>query len=146
MKAAGTHILLDMTGVDRALLDSRRRLREILVRAAENAGATVLDVRFRSFLPSGVTGVVLLSESHIAIHTWPGRGYAAVDLFTCGKKDRARAAARGIVAALAPTDSNVIVVARTEPGGTGAASGTTSTPRERLDTAIKASRRPGVRR
>lgn len=115
MKAAGTHILLDMTGIDRDLLDDGTRLRKILVAAAEGAGATVLDARFRSFRPSGVTGVVLLSESHIAIHTWPERGYAAIDLFTCGKKSKARKASRLLARALGPTKSNVVVVTRGRP-------------------------------
>jgi S-adenosylmethionine decarboxylase len=141
MKPVGTHILLDMKGIERALLNDRARLRRILVKAAEDAGARVLDARFKSFEPSGVTGVVLLAESHIAIHTWPDRGFAAVDLFTCGNKEKAQKAARSIVAALRPTDSNVVVVTRAEPGGPGSTAGAPKTPAERIAEANGASTR-----
>ncbi|MBI5525097.1 MAG: adenosylmethionine decarboxylase [Deltaproteobacteria bacterium] len=145
MKPAGTHILLDMKGIDRALLDDRARLRRTLVKAAKDAGARVLDARFRSFEPSGVTGVVLLAESHIAIHTWPDRGYAAVDLFTCGRQEKAQKAARALVAALGPTDSNVVVVTRTEPGGPDSAGGAPRAAAQRIDDAIAGARPRGRR-
>ncbi len=52
--------------------------------AAEEAGATIVDSSFHRFLPHGISGVVVIAESHLAIHTWPEYGYAAIDLFTCG--------------------------------------------------------------
>ncbi|HHY11868.1 MAG TPA: adenosylmethionine decarboxylase, partial [Firmicutes bacterium] len=60
------------------------RIREILVSAALSAGAEVLETTFHRFSPQGISGVVVISESHLAIHTWPELGYAAVDVFTCG--------------------------------------------------------------
>jgi S-adenosylmethionine decarboxylase proenzyme len=57
-----------------------------MIDAAVAAGATVLDVSFRKFAPQGVSGVVIISESHLTIHTWPEYGYAAIDLFTCGDR------------------------------------------------------------
>lgn len=80
---AGTHLLLEFW--EASTLDDETAIEQALVRAAEAAGATVLDVRLHTFLPSGgVTGVLLLAESHISIHTWPERSYAAIDIFMCG--------------------------------------------------------------
>lgn len=80
---AGTHLLLEFW--EASTLDDETAIEQALVGAAEAAGATVLDVRLHTFLPSGgVTGVLLLAESHISIHTWPERSYAAIDIFMCG--------------------------------------------------------------
>ena len=80
---AGTHLLLDLWGADNltdpALID--RALRD----AAEAANATILHSHFHHFGPDGgVSGVLVLAESHISIHTWPERHFAAVDIFMCG--------------------------------------------------------------
>lgn len=56
-----------------------------MVRAAEESGATVVDTHFHEFAPQGISGVVVIKESHFAIHTWPEHGFAAVDVFTCGR-------------------------------------------------------------
>ncbi|NLG95018.1 MAG: adenosylmethionine decarboxylase [Acetomicrobium flavidum] len=68
------------------VLDDLRGIQSAMIEAAERTGATVVDVAFRKFEPYGVSGVVIISESHLAIHTWPEFGYAAIDLFTCGDK------------------------------------------------------------
>ena len=86
VKFAGTHLLIDLWGAtnlaDPALID--RALRE----AAETAGATILHSHFHHFSPNGgVSGVIVLAESHISIHTWPERNFAAVDIFMCGACD-----------------------------------------------------------
>ena len=84
--APGSHSLLDLYGCDRAVLRDEGRLEEILTAAAQAAQATVLDSRFHTFGGAGgVTGVLLLAESHISIHTWPEYGFAAVDVFLCGR-------------------------------------------------------------
>ncbi len=59
-------------------------VRDILVGAARACGATIVDVAFHEFNPFGVSGVVVIAESHISIHTWPEHRYAALDIFTCG--------------------------------------------------------------
>ncbi len=69
---------------DPKALDDLRGLQQAMIEASELAGATVVDVAFRKFDPYGVSGVVVISESHLTIHTWPEYGYAALDLFTCG--------------------------------------------------------------
>jgi S-adenosylmethionine decarboxylase len=78
------HLLCEYWGCDCALLDDRAALEQLLRRAAEAAGATVVSVAFHRLSPQGVSGVVVLEESHFCIHTWPERGYAAADFFTCG--------------------------------------------------------------
>ena len=86
MKALGRHILAEVYGCDRAVLDDPERVERILVDAALDAGAEVREVAFHKFSPQGVSGVVIISESHLAVHTWPELGYAALDVFTCGDR------------------------------------------------------------
>ena len=86
MRYAGTHLLVDLWGAqnldDPALIDTALRS------AAIQAGATILHSHFHHFTPNGgVSGVVVLAESHISIHTWPERQFAAIDLFMCGECD-----------------------------------------------------------
>ncbi|MBO8174289.1 MAG: S-adenosylmethionine decarboxylase proenzyme [Thermococcus sp.] len=80
----GMHVVLDLYECDPQILDDIEKIEEILTKAAEIANSTIIDKRFHKFSPQGVSGVVVVSESHIAIHTWPEHGYAAVDVYTCG--------------------------------------------------------------
>ncbi|HEX7388992.1 MAG TPA: adenosylmethionine decarboxylase [Acidiphilium sp.] len=83
VKFAGTHLLVDLWGANR--LDEPELIDTTLRAAAIAAGATILHSHFHHFSPNGgVSGVVVLAESHISIHTWPERGYAALDIFMCG--------------------------------------------------------------
>jgi len=77
-------------------LDDLPYIRSALLEAAEKTGATVIG-SFHHFSPQGVTGVVAIAESHLCIHTWPEYGYAAVDIFTCGKGFKPRKAADLII-------------------------------------------------
>jgi len=79
---AGTHLLVDIWGATN--LNSVKEIEDTLIKAAKESGATVLYSYLHPFKPYGVSGVVVLAESHISIHTWPERGYAAVDIFMCG--------------------------------------------------------------
>ena len=80
---AGTHLIIDL--IDATRLDDPEHIEQSLIAAAEAAGATVLSSDFHIFTPNnGVSGVIVLAESHISIHTWPERGFAAVDVFMCG--------------------------------------------------------------
>jgi S-adenosylmethionine decarboxylase len=82
---AGTHLLADFHGVDAARLQDGAELETTLRDAALGAGAHILYSHLHGFGEgAGVTGVVLLAESHISIHTWPEYGFAAVDIFMCG--------------------------------------------------------------
>lgn len=84
--APGKHILLDFFGAKQ--LTNTPQIEAVLREAARACGATVLDITLHSFgEDGGVTGVALLAESHISIHTWPENGFAALDIFMCGNCD-----------------------------------------------------------
>ncbi|HEY1729053.1 MAG TPA: adenosylmethionine decarboxylase [Candidatus Baltobacteraceae bacterium] len=84
MEALGTHILCELSGCDPNILTDVEGIQEILKAAALKANATVLTTAFHRFEPHGVSGVVVIAESHLSIHTWPETGYAAMDFYTCG--------------------------------------------------------------
>ncbi|MCH9814517.1 MAG: adenosylmethionine decarboxylase [Epsilonproteobacteria bacterium] len=84
MGVLGTHILAEYNSCDKSILNNIQLIENSLLKAAHIAGATVVGSSFHRFEPQGVTGVVVLSESHISVHTWPELAYAAVDIFTCG--------------------------------------------------------------
>ena len=86
MVTRGTHLLIECHGCPAALLDDQKQLEAALRAAAEAIGAKVVGALFHRFAPQGVTGVLLLSESHASVHSWPERGYAAVDVYTCGER------------------------------------------------------------
>ncbi len=86
MNALGIHLLIELWSCNTQKLDNLGYLEKIMSQAAEVAGATVLRTAFQDFSPQGVSGVVVIAESHLTIHTWPELGYAAVDIFTCGSK------------------------------------------------------------
>lgn len=86
MKHLGRHVLAELCGCDFDILNDIDKVEEIMVNAALDAGAEVRECVFHKFSPQGVSGVVVISESHLAIHTWPELGYAAVDVFTCGER------------------------------------------------------------
>ncbi|MGG6313886.1 adenosylmethionine decarboxylase [Paenibacillus macerans] len=81
----GRHVAVDTWGVDFEVLNNAELLEAHLVEAAEACGATVLSVQSKQFEPQGATVLVLLSESHLSIHTYPERGFAAIDCYTCGE-------------------------------------------------------------
>tara|TARA_R110000787_G_scaffold49111_5_gene117951 strand:- start:66369 stop:66824 length:456 start_codon:yes stop_codon:yes gene_type:complete len=85
LKFAGTHLLLDLWGASN--LDNPDRIGASLEEAALASEATILHTHMHHFTPTGVSGVVVLAESHISIHTWPERDFAAVDVFMCGACD-----------------------------------------------------------
>jgi S-adenosylmethionine decarboxylase len=80
----GKHLLVEYHGCDISVLSSVARVEAMMRGAAEAAGATIVTSTFHRFSPQGVSGVVVVEESHLSIHTWPEYGYAAVDVYTCG--------------------------------------------------------------
>lgn len=111
-KAEGTHLLADLSGVAADQLIDCLRIETLLRAAAEAAGAHILHSHFHEFGPGlGVTGVVLLAESHISIHTWPEQEFAAVDIFMCGAAAPQRAL-DVLCNALAPAHCRVRTVQR----------------------------------
>jgi S-adenosylmethionine decarboxylase proenzyme len=108
---ASRHVLGEYWDCDRALLDDRAQLEQLMKRSAEAAHATVVATAFHRLEPQGVSGVVVLEESHFSVHTWPEVGYAAVDFFTCGTCDP-EAGHRLLCEALGAARAEVMVLER----------------------------------
>ena len=92
MHALGRHVLLELYDCDAAVLKDLEKVREEMVEAARRAQATIVTVTFHEFNPFGISGVVVISTSHLSIHTWPEYRYAAVDIFSCGEVVQPQAA------------------------------------------------------
>jgi len=109
----GTQFALELTGCSAAALSTVDGVEKAMRLAAEAISATVLSGHFHQFEPHGVSGVLVISESHFAVHTWPELGYAAIDLFTCGDKRLTLDAALPIFAKhLGATDSKITAMTR----------------------------------
>ncbi len=87
MNALGNHILAEFYDCDPGMLNEPEIIERAMNEAAEVSGATIVQSVFHMFSPHGVSGVVVVAESHLAVHTWPEYGYAAVDYFSCGSVD-----------------------------------------------------------
>lgn len=112
MNALGRHLLLELKDCDRGLLNDIGFLKKALLSAADEAGATVLGESFHQFSPQGVSGVVVVSESHLCIHTWPEYGYAAADIFTCGDSVQPEKAAEFLVRELSARSHSAVTMRR----------------------------------
>ena len=92
MEPVGHHYIAEASGCNPEIIGKVETVEQILVRAAEVAKVTIWSISFHRFNPNGVSGVVVISESHLAVHTWPELGYAALDIFTCGNDAKPEAA------------------------------------------------------
>jgi len=97
---------------NRETLNNLNTLKSILNTAATEAGATVLGDSFHQFEPQGVSGVVVIAESHLFIHTWPECGYAAVDIFTCGDTVKPGKAAQMLINKLEAKNHSILEIQR----------------------------------
>ena len=84
LNAIGRHLLVEMKGCSN--LNDKETIREMLKNAVNACNATLIDVEVHEFNPYGVSGIAIIGESHLSIHTWPEFGYAAIDIFTCGSR------------------------------------------------------------
>jgi S-adenosylmethionine decarboxylase len=84
MKQLGKHLIVELYECDADIINDLKLVENIMISAAVAAKATVVEHRFHKFAPHGISGVLIIAESHFAIHTWPEFGYCAVDIFTCG--------------------------------------------------------------
>ena len=108
----GHHYIVEASGCDPAIIGSVERVQQILVKAAEIAGAQVWAISFSRFPPNGVSGVVVISESHISTHTWPEYRYGALDIYTCGKDVDPEKAVLYAVDAFGASTSHVTEITR----------------------------------
>ena len=83
MNTIGFHYVIEASGCDPKILTDANALKKILLEAAKVGEMDVRSTYFYRFTPQGVSGMVIVSESHISIHTWPEKGYAAIDVYTC---------------------------------------------------------------
>ena len=86
ISALGRHLLVEVYGCDKKVLQDVARVKSTMLRAARATKTTVLNSMFHTFDSKGVTGVVLIAQSHLSVHTWPEYGYASVDIYACGGK------------------------------------------------------------
>ncbi|MDP3879140.1 MAG: adenosylmethionine decarboxylase [Dehalococcoidales bacterium] len=125
MNALGKHLLLELKDCNREALNDLDFIKSILPAAAIEAGATVLEKSFHQFNPKGVSGVVIIAESHLFIHTWPECGYAAVDIFTCGDTVNPEKAAWKLIKGLGSKNHSILEIQRgildSQPEQSGAA-------------------------
>ncbi|AVQ14018.1 S-adenosylmethionine decarboxylase proenzyme [Leptospira santarosai] len=84
MNALGKHVIAEFYDCDYETINNHELVEDIMLKSVDLSGATTIKSVFHRFNPYGVSGVVVVSESHFAIHTWPEYGYCAVDVFTCG--------------------------------------------------------------
>lgn len=100
MDVIGRHVIAELWDCDREKLNDVDFIEKTLVKAALDAGAEVREVVFHKFAPQGISGVVIISESHLTIHSFPEHEYASVDVYTCGKRISPQVAVRIISDAL----------------------------------------------
>ncbi|MEW6142186.1 MAG: adenosylmethionine decarboxylase [Chloroflexota bacterium] len=112
MKALARHLLIELKDCRHDRLNDLDFLRDTLKDAAIAAGATVIQDSFYQFAPYGISGVVIIAESHLSIHTWPEFNYAAVDIFTCGMTTRPEEAADLVARRLESKDTRLREVKR----------------------------------
>jgi len=111
----GIHYLIDLEGCDETLLRDKKLLKAAMESAAKDAGATVVEAVLHEFNPHGLSGVVVIAESHLAIHTWPEHGYAAIDVFTCGNPEIAHRIYENITKKFTPKVSEFKKIERRPP-------------------------------
>ena len=102
----GRHFIVEMWGCDNEMINDPEKVMDILHSAANDARATVIKSVSHQFDPSGVTGIAILAESHISIHTWPEEGYVAADIFTCGTNTDPELGVQSLIDGFKPEDSS----------------------------------------
>ncbi|HBH02659.1 MAG: S-adenosylmethionine decarboxylase proenzyme [Candidatus Rokubacteria bacterium RBG_16_73_20] len=112
MNALGRHLLLELFDCDSDAINNLETVKAVLIEAARRAQATIVDIVFHEFNPFGISGVVVIAESHLSIHTWPEYRYAAVDIFSCGDVLQPEVAATYLVEQFAAERTAVVDVQR----------------------------------
>jgi len=112
LNALGRHLLLELFDCDTDAINNLEAVKGALVEAAKRAQATIVDVVFHEFNPFGISGVVVIAESHLSIHTWPEYRYAAVDIFSCGDVLQPEVAANYLVEQFGSERTSVVEMQR----------------------------------
>jgi len=98
----GVHLVADLRGVSASKISKLPLMKEIMESAVKSGGLTKIRSHYHQFSPTGVSGVILLAESHLSFHTWPEYGFVALDIFTCGPTENAEAAFEYIIESFLP--------------------------------------------
>ena len=112
MNALGRHLLLELFDCELDAINNLESVKGALIEAAKRAQATIVDVVFHEFNPFGVSGVVVIAESHLSIHTWPEYRYCAVDVFSCGDILQPEIAVTYLVEAFGAARTSVVEMQR----------------------------------
>ncbi len=112
MDTLGRHYIIEASGCNPEILKSVEKVEQILVKAAEKAKVQVWSISFHRFRPHGVSGVVVISESHLSVHTWPEFGYVALDIYTCGQSAKPDDAVEYAVQQFEATSVHVTEISR----------------------------------
>jgi S-adenosylmethionine decarboxylase len=112
LNALGRHLLIELFDCDPDAISNLETVKGALVEAARRAQATIVDVVFHEFNPFGISGVVVIAESHLSIHTWPEYRYAAVDIFSCGDVLQPEVAAAYLVEQFAAERTSMVEMQR----------------------------------
>ncbi len=112
----GRHLIIELWGCNGSINDAAH-VKAAMLDAVTAANATLLNIFVHTFSPQGVTGVAVLAESHLSIHTWPEHGYAAADVYTCGTSLKTREAADVLCQAFQASQTNIMEVTRGVPPG-----------------------------
>lgn len=112
MYALGTHLLVELRECNAKILSNLKEVQDALINAAKISEATIVEVAFHEFNPFGISGIVVIAESHLSIHTWPEYEYAAVDIFTCGNTLKPEKAVKYLIERLQSKNPSVVEVKR----------------------------------
>lgn len=112
MNALGTHLLVELKDCNPEILKDLNKVKDALVAAAKEAKATIVDISFHEFNPFGISGMVVIAESHLSVHTWPEYSYAAVDIFTCGDVIKPEVAASFLIEQFESRNPSIVEVKR----------------------------------
>ncbi len=112
METVGFHYIVEASGCDQEVIGDAEKMREILTQAAKEGNMEIKTSYFYKFTPTGISGIVIVAESHISIHTWPENQYVALDVYVCGSKSKPEKTINYILNALDSTYAHVSEVQR----------------------------------
>jgi S-adenosylmethionine decarboxylase proenzyme len=112
LETTSHHFLIELRSVDSNLLDNLNEIETIFLNSLKDSGATYINHYFHKFSPQGVSGVVVIAESHLSIHTWPESEYAALDVFTCGDKSIGDKVVQNLIKPFNTTDYSITYIMR----------------------------------
>lgn len=112
MDTESHHILIEAYDVNYELLNSESKIESILLDSLKESGATYITHAMHGFEPHGVSGFIMLAESHVSIHTWPEKNYAALDVFTCGDISMANKISDNLIEMINPGSADIDYIMR----------------------------------